>query len=340
MDTNDGLKTEEVFNLEKLKSIDFSKKYKKVFVSWTLIFLVVLFFVLIIFFSPPLNFPEDKIIHIEDGLNLGEISSHLGKENIIKYPSLFKVLAFLSGNQTSLFSGDYFFDKKINLIFVLRRLSKGQYNISPVEITFPEGFTVEEIADNLVSNFEDFDKGKFLELAKNKEGFLFPDTYKFLPNVGPRKVIFDMEANFDKKIGNLRPEILRSNRTTKEIIIMASLLEEEARTRETREIISGILWKRIEIGMPLQVDAVFPYIIGKNTFELTLEDLEFDSPYNTYKYAGLPPGPISNPGLNSIESALRPVESDYLFYLSDKSGKMHYAEDFEGHKRNKALYLR
>ena len=92
--------------------------------------------------------------------------------------------------------------------------------------------------------------------------------------------------------------------------------------------------------MALQVDAVFPYIIGKNTYELSLEDLQVDSPYNTYKYRGLPPGAISNPGMISIRSALNPTESPYLFYLSDRDGVMHYAETFEGHKVNKQRYLR
>lgn len=121
---------------------------------------------------------------------------------------------------------------------------------------------------------------------------------------------------------------------------MASLLEEEARTTETRKMVSGILWKRLSAGMPLQVDAVFPYIIGKNTFEITLKDLEFDSPYNTYKYKGLPPGPISNPGKDSILAAIYPTKSDYWFYLSDKNGLMHYAITFDEHKINKAKYLK
>src|SRR3989338_1471741 len=98
--------------------------------------------------------------------------------------------------------------------------------------------------------------------------------------------------------------------------------------------------ERIERGMLLQVDAVFPYIIGKNTFEVTLDDLKTDSPYNTYKYKGLPKGPISNPGMDAILAAVYPEKTDYLFYLSDLDGNMHYAADFEGHKVNKFRYLR
>jgi len=120
---------------------------------------------------------------------------------------------------------------------------------------------------------------------------------------------------------------------------MASLLEEEARALETRRIIAGILWNRIKLGMLLQVDAVFPYIIGKNTYEVTLDELQVDSPYNTYKYPGLPVGPISNPGLSAIKASVTPIESKYLFYLSDKAGRMYYAENFEKHKENRIMYL-
>ena len=120
---------------------------------------------------------------------------------------------------------------------------------------------------------------------------------------------------------------------------MASLLEKEARTTESRRIIAGILWKRLEIGMLLQVDAVFGYIINKGSLQLTLEDLSIDSPYNTYRYKGLPIGPIANPGLDSLQAATMPILTDYLFYLSDKEGTMHYSETFEEHKRKKRLYL-
>jgi UPF0755 protein len=120
---------------------------------------------------------------------------------------------------------------------------------------------------------------------------------------------------------------------------MASLVEEEARTLETRRTIAGILWKRLKLGMPLQVDAVFPYIIGKNTYELSIGDLALDSPYNTYKYAGLPPAPITNPGLDAMLAAVTPTDSPYLYYLSDRNGKMHYARTHDGHLANKAAYL-
>ena len=339
MDLNKSFNNLLNFDFKEFNWRGFYRKNQKLIVRSGLGFFLTLFFVYIIFFIAPSDFPVNQVISIEKGSSLEEIVSLLDEEKIVKYPSLFKFFFFISGNQKDLVAGDYFFSRKLNLFSVLSRISKGERGIYPTRITFPEGVTIVEIGKILKQNFEDFDEEEFIRLAKDKEGFLFPDTYKFLPSVGPRQVIFTMGATFEEKIEPLLPEIEESGYSLEEIIIMASLLEEEARTRKTREMISGILWKRIEIGMALQVDAVFPYIIGKNTFELTLEDLDIESPYNTYRYRGLPPGAISNPGLNSIESALRPTESDFLFYLSDRHGRTHYAKNFEAHKRNKRVYL-
>ena len=120
---------------------------------------------------------------------------------------------------------------------------------------------------------------------------------------------------------------------------MASILEGEARRMETRKIIAGILWTRLEIDMPLQVDATFRYINGKGTFDLTKADLEEDNPYNTYINKGLPPTPISSPGIDAISAALNPIKTNYIYFLSDNDGNMYYAVDFEGHKKNRVLYL-
>ena len=122
-------------------------------------------------------------------------------------------------------------------------------------------------------------------------------------------------------------------------LLVEFIIEREAKKPEDKNLVSGILWKRFYIKMPLQVDAPFAYISNKNTYELTEDDLRQDSPYNTYRYLGLPPGPISNPGIESILAAISPKQSQYLYYLSDRSGNMHYAVTFEEHKRNKTLYI-
>jgi UPF0755 protein len=144
----------------------------------------------------------------------------------------------------------------------------------------------------------------------------------------------------NKKTESLNEEISKSKRSLKEIIIMASLIEKEARGEEDRFIISGILWKRIEKGIPLQVDAPFLYILGKESSELTISDLSTNSPFNTYRYKGLPPAPIGNPGLESIKASLRPTTSPYLYYLHDKNGNIYYAKTYDEHKQNIKKYLK
>ena len=147
-----------------------------------------------------------------------------------------------------------------------------------------------------------------------------------------------MNNNFNEKIAST-PSIATSTFKLKDIIIMASLVELEARTTESRKIIAGILWKRLSLGMPLQVDSVFLYINGKNTYELTTMDLKIKSPYNTYLYKGLPRGPIGNPGLDALQSTVDPTKTKYLYFLSSHDGAMHYAKTFEEHKRNREKYL-
>ena len=144
---------------------------------------------------------------------------------------------------------------------------------------------------------------------------------------------------FERRLAPLAKRIADFGKPLHDVLTMASLVEGEARTREARRHIAGILWHRVELGMPLQVDAVFPYILGKNTYEVTTEDLRVDSPYNTYRYTGLPPGPINNPSLDAITAALNPTPSNYLYYLSDKEGIMHYATTHEEHLINRAKYL-
>lgn len=201
--------------------------------------------------------------------------------------------------------------------------------IEPIEvkITIPEGYTLKDISEKF-KRFKNFNKENFL--ASAKEGYLFPDTYFFDMSETEQEVIKKMEDNFEKKVGDIEPGI----------VIMASLLEKEAITKQDKKIISGILWKRIKANMPLQVDACFKYICDKTSEELTLDDLKIDSPYNTYANKGLPPASICNPGLESIEAAKNPTSSSYWYYLSDKNSVIYYAKDFDEHKRNKEKYLR
>ncbi|MDP2593649.1 MAG: endolytic transglycosylase MltG [bacterium] len=287
------------------------------------------------FFQAPKEFPEQITVRIEKGTSLTEIASVLAENKLILSSFWFTKTFALLGGETVAKAGNYFFSKPENLFSVAYRIAYADYGLPPLKITIPEGTSVVQIAAIIKNANQAFNEKNFIEMALSKEGYLFPDTYLLSPDALPEEIIEVMELNFSKKIAPLNEMVIRSGKPLSDIIIMASILEEEARSLFARRTIAGILWKRLEIGMPLQVDAVFPYIIGKNTYELTKGDLQIDSPYNTYKYAGLPIGPITNPGLQAIEAALTPIKTDYLYYLSDRSGNMYYAKHFDEHTQNR-----
>lgn len=305
--------------------------------------LVILLFVFTIFcsllFSAPSNFPTGKVINIEKGSSLSEISQTLLKENIIRSSYILKAVLFMSGKQGSVNAGSYFFPEPVSVFSVARRLGGGDFGMTAIKITIPEGTPSFNIQKLFGKEFYNFDRDKFLKLAEQKEGFLFPDTYLFYPDISPEEVIQTLNDNFNQKIKGLEEKIKSSGKSLNDIIIMASIIEHEANKPEDRELISGILWKRIAIRMALQVDAPFAYISDKSTYDLTLQDLKQSSPYNTYNHVGLPPGAIGNPGLESIMATISPKPSPYFYYLSDRAGNVYYAKDFEEHKRNKIKYL-
>lgn len=290
-------------------------------------------------YSAPKEFPKGEIVIINDGSTLKEISHMLEDEHIIGSPFLFRSLVTLMSAENSVQAGYYMFNEEINVYEVARRVIDGKFDILPQKITIPEGTNVFEIAAILDDVLESFDTSEFIKIARAKEGYLFPDTYFFNPGTKPEQVIDIMEHTFWKKIDEVKEKIDASDKSLSEIIIMASIIEREAYSSEERRVISGILWKRIEEGMPLQVDAAFSHVNGKGSYDLTMDDLTSkDSPYNTYTNLGLPPGPISNPGLDAIEAALEPEDSSYYFYLHGKNGDIHYASTFENHKANR-VYL-
>ncbi len=288
----------------------------------------------------PGDFSRGTVFTISKGMTLTEVAATLEKENIIRSPFLFKGAAVLMNGSGTVLSGDYFFNSRPTFLGVAWRMARGVFGLAPIKVTIPEGANTFEIAQIAAKKLKKFDPKEFIRVAVKDEGYLFPDTYHFLPNAEEGEVYRVMRENFDTKIKPLETVIKSSGKDLNDIITMASLLEEEARAADTRRLIAGILWKRLKIGMPLQVDATFLYINGKNTFELTLADLEdASSPYNTYTHKGLPPGPITNPGLDSIVAALYPKENPYLFYLADLSGTTYYSRTFEEHKEKKFRYL-
>ncbi|KKR62480.1 MAG: Aminodeoxychorismate lyase [Parcubacteria group bacterium GW2011_GWA2_40_37] len=285
---------------------------------YTLVVIAFLVFLYVFPLSPPADFPAGIIFRVEHGSSLRSVSLKLKEENIIRSRLVFETFVILLGREKRVIEADYYFENKFPVYEVARRIGKGEHHLAPVVVTIPEGFDAVQIADAFVPKLVNFDKSKFLSEAAGLEGYLFPDTYFFQRTDTETDVIKSMRANFEKKMLSLKSDIALSGRTQREIIVMASLIEGEAKGEVDQALISGILWKRISIGMPLQVDAAFV----------------------TYKTKGLPGSPIGNPGMEALQAAIHPKSSPYLYYLHDKNGEIHYAKLFSEHRQNVEKYLK
>lgn len=301
-----------------------------------------LFLLLILYaawWKAPSTFPVGIVVSVRNGMTLNETATLLAELHVIRSPFWFKAWSVLLGGEGGLKAGSYYLSAPASVSQLAGQFTRGAENTVPIRVTIPEGLSNASIAALLSKSLPHFDGRRFEKLAAEREGYLFPDTYLFPPGISEEGIIGEMEENFMKRVLPLREKIQAFGQSLHNVLTMASLIEGEVRTTETRRQVSGILWKRLESGMPLQVDAVFPYILGRNTFEITLEDLKFDSPYNTYLYPGLPPGPINNPGLDAIMAAITPAPSKYLYYLTDTDGRMRYATTYAEHLVNRAKYL-
>jgi len=357
-----------MYNEEQIANSKAQNKRLWILGSFLFIFLFTAYLVL----SAPFGFPKEKVFEVRKGETLAEVARDLDKEKIIRSSTAFNLLVrFFYGDQ-NIKAGLYYFERPLGLIEIANRLATGKNDLGLNAIIIREGqnlrdigfifenkgiFQAEEIWEIAGFPAVDYEIAKDLSPLKDfsshfsalsdkpsyvgLEGYLFPDTYFFPPSVSPEQVIRAMLENFENKLTlELRQTINNLGKSIFEVITIASIIEREASDPEDRKIISGILWKRAEAGMALQADATLNYLTGKKSSELTAEDLAIDSPYNTYKYSGLPLGPIANPGLDSIRAAIYPENSPYWYYLHDRDGQPHYAKTFEEHKENKLKFLR
>lgn len=294
----------------------------------------------IVLSQPPKDFPLQRFdIHVQKGTSISSIADDLRVKNVISSELLFKISTLIFSKSHGVFAGDYRFTGKQNGLVIAYRMAKGHQGQPKVRIVIPEGTNVYDMAYIYLKSLSDFNAPRFVSLAQKYEGYLFPDTYYFFANAKPEEIIATMRENFNSKIKTLAKEITKFKKPLNDIIIMASLVEKETYADESRKIVAGILWKRLEQGMALQVDAPFYYITNKPG-GFTLDDLKIDSPYNTYTKKGLPVAPISNPSLATILDTVTPVETPYYFYLTGSDGTMHYAATFDKHLDNKSTYLK
>ena len=336
-----------------------------------LIFVFFVFFLSFFFYfwlekeiQTPLNKGSQikKIFEIKKGESLTSVAERLEKEGIIKNKYLF-LFYLWQKNKRKIIAGRYFLSPSESIPQIVEKLEKGKVVREEIAITFPEGMTLKEmeakfkkelgrkvnLAKFKVKDFKnEFDFFEGVKENSSLEGFLFPDTYFFKKDQKDKEIVEKFLKNFDKKLSPfLRQEIKKQKKTIYEILIMASLIEKEARSFEEKRIVSGIFWERIKKNIPLESCATIAYILGRSwkNIEEMRKDISqarnIDSPYNTYKYPGLPPGPICNPGLDSIKAAIFPKFTEYKYFLVDpKTGKTIFSKTFEEHKKNKLKYFR
>lgn len=289
-----------------------------------------------------------QIFVIQKGESLTSVASRLKEEGLIKSPLALKILVLVKGLAGHIQAGDFRLRPSFTTQEIAYVLTHGTLDIW---LTFPEGWRREEFGRRLAANLIDFNYKEFLKETEDLEGYLFPDTYLISKEASSSAVIKIFNRNFEKKFHfELEEEAIKKGLTKNQVLIFASIVEREAKYDKDRPIVAGILLKRWREGWPLQADATVQYALATETCNLQPEDcnwwspvkkadLQIDSPYNTYKYKGLPPTSICNPGLASIKAVIDPKDSPYWFYLSDQKGMIHYAKTLEEQNENIARYL-
>lgn len=307
------------------------------------------------FFSPLSDNQTIKTFTVEEGEGVKQIAANLAKAGLVKSTFNFETYVWLKKAEKSFQVGEYGLSPAMSVRQIVNLLTSS-LGSNEKTIKILEGWTNKDIADYLaeqgITTKEEFLStakgdfaGQFDFLAdKNAEvgleGYLFPDTYRIYNNASTEDMVKKMLANFDKKLTpEMRAEIAKNKMTIFDTIILASILEKELKNYEDKRKAASVFYKRLNANMALQADSTVNYITGKKTTSVSAEDLKIDSSYNTYKYRGLPPGPICNPGLDSIKAAIYPEKNNYWYFLTDKAGQAYFAETLAEHGGNRIKYL-
>ena len=285
------------------------------------------------------------LVNIKSGMSAADIGSVLYRQGLIKNIAVFRALIHVQRLENSLQAGEYSFTSAMSVQRIITMIVKGE--VTYLQFTVPEGFTIDQIAKLMeekqlvtATNFKqaakDYLPFDYIQPANNvnykPEGFLFPDTYRVPRGSKEVDLLRVMTDQFNRLFtADMRNRAKEQGLSVREAIILASLVEKEALVAAERPIIARVFMNRLKQGMPLQSCATIQYILGYPKAELTIKDTELPSPYNTYQNSGLPPGPIANPGLASIKAILFPAETDYLYFVADKSGKHHFSKTYEEH---------
>ena len=295
------------------------------------------------------NSEKDILVEIPNGATLTKVSSILEENKLIKNKVLFKVVSKFKEDNNGVKAGKYLLSQKYSNSEILDILISGKTYNDGIKVTIPEGSTYKEVIkyltnkkigkaevyEELINNPKEFyDKYKFLDEKDitTLEGFLYPDTYYFEKDMSEKDVISAMLKRFSEVYTpELKEKQKKMGLTLQQVINMASIIEKEAVKDVDRPKIAGVFYNRLEIGMPLQSDATIQYIFDERKHIVSYSDLKIDSPYNSYLNKGLPPTPIANPGIKSIEAALEPEDNDYLYFVATVDGGNNYSKTYDEH---------
>lgn len=297
---------------------------------------------------------QDINVVIPEQATTGQAGEILKQASLIRNPFVFRVYARFKGQDSRIKAGQYRLNNSLSTPAILKELVDGSLAVET--ITIPEGFTVSKIADILVSkglasrekfmwavSFENFPytfTEGLPEGEKRLEGYLFPDTYQVTLGSSENSIINTMIKRFENEINEL-DYLARAEEmglTLHQAVTIASMVEREAKIDRERPLIAGVIFNRMRSSIPLQIDATVQYALGINRDTVYYKDLEIDSPYNTYKNLGLPPGPIASPGRESLLAVVNPAWTDYYYYVAKPDGSHAFAKTLAEHNANKERY--
>jgi UPF0755 protein len=289
------------------------------------------------------------VVYIKSKTGVQDIALLLQEAGVIRSTWTFLALAYLQGSLKRLQSGEYEFTSGMSLFEILQKLESGR--VVTHQVTIPEGFTAEDIA-KLLAGERLADRDRFLALVQDPmvaarlevaaarlEGYLFPDTYRLTRGMGEEEIIRVMVGRFRQSVPpDFRERAARLRMDPHEVVTLASLIEKEARLNAERPVISAVFHNRLRQRMPLQSDPTAVYMVPRGPGRITASDLQRRSPYNTYLVQGLPPGPIANPGLASLQAALNPAPVNYLYFVAKNDGSHFFSRTLEQHQQAVRVY--
>ena len=349
------------------------------FVKWLVVLFLVIGLAFLVYAGVKVTRPfktaaEEQTFAVKSGQTTDEIAKNLEESGLAARAFFFKLYAYFTNSGGKIQAGNYSLSASMSIAQIAKKLTEGEIIQNEVKFTVVEGWTMSDIAQAL-DDAGLIDRGDFMrvtpadfggefdflkEIPRNYyilEGYLFPDTYLLAKDAVPADIARKMLVNFDKKLSEeVRKKIADTGKTLRQIAILASIIEREVgrsvkrgtklsaaeieKLAEERRLVASVFYNRLEIDKALESDATIGYITGrKGSARATLEETKINSPYNTYRYAGLPPGPISNPSLDAIMAAVEPADTDYLYFLSGSDGTAYFAKTLEEHIANREKYL-